>query len=204
MLSGIVAGKWQPDNWKQTSRAVGFYDVKGDLEALFAAANGAAFSFVKAEHPALHPGRTARIHADDKPVGWIGDLHPKLQKSLNMSQLPVLFEFDREVLDQSRVPAWQALSKFPAVRRDLAISVADDVSWAMISSCVYKHAPDLLTDVRVFDVYTGQGVEDGRKSVALGLILQDFSSTLDDSEIDAATSRILNGLSEDLQATLRT
>ena len=111
---------------------------------------------------------------------------------------------DREQLEQRKIPAFTDISKFPSVRRDLSVILDQTVSYAMIRACVEKHAPESLQTVRIVSVYTGSGITDGSKSVALGLILQDFSRTLDDIEIDSAVSQILNGLTSDLRATLRT
>ena len=109
-----------------------------------------------------------------------------------------------EQLERRKIPAFTDISKFPSVRRDLSVILDETVSYATIRACVEKHAPESLQAVRIVSVYTGSGITDGSKSVALGLILQDFSRTLDDIEIDSAVSQILNGLTSDLRATLRT
>ena len=131
-------------------------------------------------------------------------MHPKLQKTLDMSQLPILFEIELASLEIAKIPAFSEISKFPAVRRDLAVEIDSNISYATIEECVKRHAPASLREVTLIDVYTGKGITKGLRSVALGLILQDISRTLDDSEIDSAMSCILNGLTEDLGATLRT
>lgn len=203
-LSGLVAGQRSPAHWSETSAAADFFDAKADIETIMKSANGTEFTFEKAEHPALHPGMTARILADGKHAGWIGSLHPKLQKTLELSQIPILFEIELSVLESSKIPAFSEISKFPSVRRDLAVEIDSKITYAEIEECVKRNAPESLKEVRIIDVYTGLGITKGLRSVALGLILQDISSTLDDSEIDSAMSRILNGLSDDLEATLRT
>lgn len=203
-LSGVLAGQRNPDHWSENSVAADFFDAKGDVEAIMKSANGTVFSFEKAEHPALHPGMTARILADGKSIGWIGSLHPKLQKTLELSQIPVLFEIELSAIERAKIPAFSEISKFPSVRRDLAVEIDSEISYADIKACVIRNAPASLKEVRIIDVYTGKGITRGLRSVALGLILQDISSTLDDIEIDSAMSRILNGLTEDLSATLRT
>lgn len=204
VLAGLVAANRLSEHWDGEAPKADFFDVKGDVEALLQLASAASFTFETGAHAALHPGRCARIMAEDQAVGWLGELHPRLQKILDLSQLPVLFELDLQALDTVRLPAFADISKFPAVRRDLAIIVDAEISAAEIGACARRHGPTTLQDVRIFDIYTGKGIASGRKSVALGLILQDISSTLGDVDIDTATSRILNGLASDLRATLRT
>ncbi len=203
VLSGLVSANRIAEHWSAESRAVDFYDVKADVEALLKLANAGEYSFEKAEHPALHPGITARVLCDGNPVGWIGAMHPKLQKTLDLSQSPIMFELEMSTLQSAKIPAFVEFSKFPTVRRDLAVTVDESVSYMAIEQCVKRNAPDTLKDVKIIDVYTGEGITKGLKSIALGLILQDFSSTLGDEEIDSAMSQILNGLTVELGAALR-
>jgi phenylalanyl-tRNA synthetase beta chain len=203
VLAGVVAASRRPPHWSGAVAEADFFDVKADVEALLSLASGSAFHFEKARHPALHPGITAQVLKDSQPVGWLGAMHPKLQKTLDLSQSSILFEIDLSALEHAQVPSFEAFSKFPAVRRDLAFTVDDSVSAAAIEQCVRRNAPASLNDVKVIDVYTGEGITKGLKSIALGLILQDFSSTLGDEEIDSAMSRILNGLTVELGAELR-
>jgi phenylalanyl-tRNA synthetase beta chain len=204
VLAGLVSGLRSPDHWSASPDAADFYDVKADVETVLEAANGRTFHFEPGAHPALHPGMCAQIMSADTAVGWLGAMHPKLQKTLDLSQLPIMFEIELEQLDSTKIPAFMDISKFPSVRRDLSVTLNQEVSYATIEACVKSHAPASLRSVRIVDVYTGSGITDGSKSVALGLILQDFSRTLDDIEIDSAVSLILNGLQSDLGATLRT
>lgn len=204
VISGLVAGNRNSEHWSEPPVAADFYDVKSDVEALLGAASGRAFSIVPGEHPALHPGICAAIKSGEETLGWIGSLHPKLQKTLDLSQAPILFEIDMAVLEEVRVPVYTEVSKFPSVRRDLSVTLDQDIPFATIKACVEKHATEIVRDVRLLDVYSGKGITVGLRSVALGLILQDFSSTLGDIEIETATSQILDGLTKDLGATLRT
>ena len=204
VIAGLVAGNRTSEHWSESPTAADFYDVKSDVEALLGAASGKSFSIVPAEHPALHPGISAAIVSGDQTVGWIGSLHPKLQKTLDLSQAPILFEIDFAALEEVRVPVYTEVSKFPSVRRDLAFTLDQNIPFSDIRECVEKHATDIVRDVRLLDVYSGKGITVGLRSVALGLILQDFSSTLGDIEIETATSQILDGLNKDLGATLRT
>jgi len=203
VIAGVVAADRAPPHWSGAVAEADFFDVKADVESLLEIANDASFSFEKAQHPALHPGITARILKGGEPVGWLGAMHPKLQKMLGLSQSSVLFEIDLSALQQAQVPAFEAFSKFPAVRRDLAFTVDESVTAAAIEQCVRQNAPASLNEVKIIDVYTGKGITKGLKSIALGLILQDFSSTLGDEEIDSAMSQILNGLTGELGAELR-
>jgi phenylalanyl-tRNA synthetase beta chain len=203
VLAGLVFAHRGAEHWSETTPAADFYDVKADVEALLDVANSGTYTFEKAEHPALHPGITARILCDGNPVGWIGAMHPKLQKTLDLSQSPILFELEMSTLQSANIPAFVEFSKFPTVRRDLAVTVDESVSYMAIEQCVKRNAPETLIDVKIIDVYTGEGITKGLKSVALGLILQDFSSTLGDEEIDSAMSQILNGLTAELGAALR-
>jgi len=204
VISGLVAGNRESEHWSVSAVAADFYDVKSDVEALLQAASGREFSIVPAEHPALHPGISACIKSGDQIVGWLGRLHPKLQKTLDLSQAPIMFEIEMSVLEEVHVPVYTEVSKFPSVRRDLAVTLDQNIPYSQIRECVEKHATEIVRDVRLLDVYSGKGITVGLRSVALGLILQDFSSTLGDIDIETATSRILDGLSKDLNATLRT
>ncbi len=203
VLAGLVFAHRSPEHWSGTAPAADFYDVKSDVEALLALADSGVYTFEKAEHAALHPGITARIKCDGNWVGWIGAMHPKLQKTLDLSQSPILFELEMSTLQSAKIPAFAEFSKFPTVRRDLAVTVDESVSYMAIEQCVKTNAPEALKDVKIIDVYTGEGITKGLKSVALGLILQDFSSTLSEEEIDSAMSQILNGLTAELGAALR-
>ena len=204
VISGLIAGNQSTEHWSGPSVAADFYDLKSDVEALLNTASAREFSIEPGEHPALHPGISASINAGNEIVGWLGCLHPKLQKTLDLSQAPIMFEIDMSVLEEVRVPVYTEISKYPSVRRDLAVTLDQDIPFSTIKACVEKHATEVVRDVRLLDVYAGKGITVGLRSVALGLILQDFSSTLSDIEIETAMSRILDGLSKDLGATLRT
>jgi phenylalanyl-tRNA synthetase beta chain len=187
---------------KQSS-AVDFYDVKADVEALLDL-SGRKFAFAAEPHPALHPGQSARIRSDDgNSAGWIGMLHPKLEKYFDFDSRVYLYELDQDLLQAGRIPKFQPLSRFPQVRRDLALIVAEEVTSVRVVESIYRVQRTLLKEIKIFDVYRGQGVESGRKSVALGLIFQDSSRTLKDSEIDAIVSKIVKSLEQEFHAKLR-
>ncbi len=204
MLAAVIGGSVEPEQWGAPARTADFFDLKGDLEALLAlTGEPAAFHFVPAEHPALHPGQSARVERDGRPLGWIGALHPEVERKLGLGGNVLLFEIHLNGLLEGRLPAFQPLSKFPSIRRDIAIVVAEDVPFARIEACVREAAPEILQDIVLFDVYTGEKVDSGLKSLAFGLILQGTSYTLTDQEVDDAVARILASLKRQLKAQLR-
>jgi len=203
VLGGLAAGPAWPEQWGGTARPVDFFDVKGDLEGLLAAAGPGRFAFEAAQHPALHPGQAARVVADGAPAGWIGTLHPRLQAELDLDVAPILFELRQEPLCRGTLPAFRPVSRYPAIRRDLAVIVDESLPAAAVLETARKAAPRELRDSFVFDVYRGKGVDSGRKSLALGLILQGLSRTLTDDEVEDATARILSSLRDTHGATLR-
>lgn len=203
MLSGLALGSAYTEQWGIATRKVDFFDVKADVQALFLLA-GADVQFVSAKHPALHPGQTAEILSPqgDK-IGWLGMLHPTLEKQLGFDTQVFLFELDQDLLLNKQIPKFKPLSKYPSVRRDIALIVKEETAISEIIDCIKGCAEQTLQDVVVFDIYRGKGVEEGSKSVALSLIIQDFSQTLTDSEIDAIFSRLLETLATKISAKLR-
>ena len=203
-LAGIAWGNAWPEQWGTSNRTVDYFDVKADLVALLSLARPAsALEFVPAAPACLHPGRSARIEAGGAPLGWIGELHPEISSKLEIKNSPILFEIDYVLSFVSQVPVFQEISKFPAIRRDLAIVVADEISLAQIRESVSVSAGSALKELRVFDIYRGTGIEPGRKSVALGLILQETSRTLTDAEADAVVAAVVARLKTDQDATIR-
>ncbi|MBI1425252.1 MAG: phenylalanine--tRNA ligase subunit beta [Gammaproteobacteria bacterium] len=204
VVAGLLTGKAVPEQWGESKRAVDFYDVKGALETLFELTGCfSRFNFSSAQHPALHPGQSARIFRDDVPVGWLGAIHPQVAKSLDIDQTMYLFELTTDSLQRGSLPTYQAVSKYPAVRRDLAIVVDKAVSAQNVQDCIRKAAPQTLVKVELFDMYTGEGIDSGRKSLALGLTLQDLSRTLTESDVETVQQRVVEQLQKDLGATLR-
>ena len=203
VLGGLISGDRTPESWTANAETVDFFDLKGDLEAIFQRANGHEFELVTGSQPFLHPGVSADILSDGKNVGWIGQLHPQLQKSLDVSQTALMFEVSADALTATQVPKHQEVSRFPSVRRDIAVVVPTSISNESLQQCVRSNGPDWLQKVVTFDVYSGDKVESGMKSVALGLILQDFSRTLEESEVDQTVSQVLDGLKQELGAILR-
>ncbi|MGR9015172.1 MAG: phenylalanine--tRNA ligase subunit beta, partial [Gammaproteobacteria bacterium] len=203
MLSGLALGSAYSEQWGSATRRIDFFDVKADVQALFSL-TGADTQFVPAKHPALHPGQTAEILSQqgDK-IGWLGMLHPTLEKQLGFDTQVFLFELDQDLLLNKQIPKFKPLSKYPSVRRDIALIVKEEVAVSEIINCIKDSAEPTLQDIVIFDVYRGKGVEEGSKSIALSLIIQDFSQTLTDSQIDAIFSGLLETLTTNLSAKLR-
>lgn len=199
----LAAGPLDREHWDGARRAVDFFDVKGDLEALMAPAGPDRFRFEAGHHPALHPGQCARILADDRPAGWIGVLHPQIQQRLDLSVAPVLVEMVAEPLLTGPLPAYRSIPRHPSIRRDLALIVDEQVPAERLLTSVREAAPAELQTAFIFDVYRGKGIDSSRKSFALGLILQGFGRTLTDNEVEDGVAGILRHLQSELGATLR-
>jgi len=202
MFAGVVCGDINHEQWAQSSRKVDFFDLKADVETLLAFAENETV-FEAAEHPALHPGQCACIKQDGQIVGWIGALHPETQTALDIDARVFVFEIQQSAIARSAIPAFKPLSRFPEVRRDLAVLVDESVPAADILSAIDKTSSELVKETQLFDIYQGKGVEEGRKSVAFGLILQEFSRTLTDNEVDSEIDNIVSTLNQQFAATLR-
>jgi phenylalanyl-tRNA synthetase beta chain len=203
MLAGLVLGTAYSEQWTEKSRKVDFYDVKADIQAMFALA-GCEVNFHSATHVSLHPGQTAQIVTlDGQIIGWLGMLHPNLEKKLGFDTQVFLFELDQNIMLNKRISVFKSLSKYPSVRRDLALIVDEVITASEIINCVKKSTGPVLQDVIIFDVYRGKGIEEGKKSMALSLVIQDDTQTLTDSEIDAIVSRLLLLLANEKNAKLR-
>jgi phenylalanyl-tRNA synthetase beta chain len=159
--------------------------------------------FVPAQIPGLHPGATARLLVAGRDVGVVGLVHPRVCRRLELTGVPVVFELQLNALVDGRLPAFKPFSRFPSTRRDLAIVVAEEVSVAAVLNCIRRAGGTLLRDLQLFDVYRGQGIDSGKKSLALGLLFQAPSSTLVDSQVDALVTGITEQLRAELRASLR-
>jgi phenylalanyl-tRNA synthetase beta chain len=206
-LAGVAIGARLPEQWgvpKELRASADFYDIKSDVAALLAATGDSeSFAFVAGTLPALHPGRAARVLRRNQPVGWLGELHPNLVRALDFTYAPMLFELDVETALAVRRVSYQEISRFPQVRRDLAVVIDEHVTLSTLAERVTLAASSLLRDLRVFDVYRGPGLEKGRKSVALGLIFQDISRTLTDNDIERLMVSVKADLREHLNAGFR-
>jgi phenylalanyl-tRNA synthetase beta chain len=204
-VAGLIAGPRSPEQWALPAEAVDFFDLKADVEALLAITGCAdRFGFEPAEHPALHPGQSARLSRDGTTVGWLGRLHPRLESALALDESPLLFEIELAALVAGRVPVYAEVSRFPAVRRDIAVVLPQQVPAADIlatARAACAQAP--LQELLIFDVYQGPGVPAGYKSVALGITLAATERTLTDADVEPLIARVLHALAEAHQAQLR-
>lgn len=204
MLAGLIYGSRAPESWSNAAELVDFFDLKGDLESLLAlTGDEAAFTVKPGNHSALHPGQTAAIYRDGEWQGVVGALHPSLQQQLDIPQSVYLFEVRLSSLLKARIPAFTSLSKFPEVRRDLALLVDRDLAADKLLAAVKEQAGEHLIDLKVFDVYMGKGIDPHRKSVAMGLTFQHPSRTLNEDEINASIDSIVQYLGANFSATLR-
>ncbi|WP_110687402.1 phenylalanine--tRNA ligase subunit beta [Salinicola aestuarinus] len=204
MLGGAICGSRDVEGWSARRDAFDFFDLKGDVESLIAlSGESSRWRFVAEAHPALHPGRCARLYRDDRPVGWIGALHPSLQSQLGIKPEVYLFEIEQAALVAGRVAEFSPLSRFPEVRRDLAFVVEEKASVGSIMETVREQAGEWLTQAQLFDVYQGKGVEPGYKSIALGLTWQHPSRTLNDEEINQLIAAVVEQTQVRFDAVLR-
>ena len=203
-LAGLICGSRTPTGWTASKDKVDFFDLKGDLEAVLALTGLAEqFSFTAAEHPALHPGQSAMVSRNDEQVGWIGQLHPKLQSQLDFNTPVYLFQVDVAKVSESRLPKFSDVSKFPAVRRDLAFLIDSQITSADLMSEARNAAGEHLIDLMLFDVYQSKDTDNKGKSLALGLTFQHASRTLTDDEINLAIDRVIKKLDIKFKAELR-
>jgi phenylalanyl-tRNA synthetase beta chain len=204
MLAGVICGSRLPEGWAQGRDAVDFFDIKADVEAVLGFSGALdQFTFASGQHPALHPGQTARILRDGREVGFVGALHPELVKTLGLDRPVFVFELVLSEVALGQLPKFQELSRFPEVRRDLALIADTGVAATAVLDVIRENAGEWLTDLRLFDVYQGKGIDPHRKSLAVGLTWQHPSRTLNDDEVNATTHKILTSLEERLNATLR-
>jgi phenylalanyl-tRNA synthetase beta chain len=203
-LAALGYGPRYPEQWGQGGEkgpALDFFDVKGDLERVAA---GAAISFAAGSHPACHPGRCATVSLAGAPIGVVGELHPRLQQAYQLPSAPVFFEVLAAPLLQGNFPRFQGLSRMPVVRRNIAFSVADGVAVGDLLAAVRGRVPAFVREVEVFDQYRGKGVEPGKKSLALRIVMQDTDRTLTDSEVEGVVASIREQLDQQFQAKPRT
>ncbi|MEW5755902.1 MAG: phenylalanine--tRNA ligase subunit beta [Pseudomonadota bacterium] len=202
-LAGLVFGPVQAEQWGEALRKADFYDAKGDLEALLALGSAGKIEFQAQSHPALHPGQAARVLREGAPIGWIGALAPSVVKALDLPAAAFVYEIDLEALQQARVPAFKELSKYPSIRRDIAIVIDESVISAEVQQCIRDAAPPTLRNLKLFDIYRGKGIDFGKKSLAIALYLQDDFKTLTDTEVDSAVESVLSALYNRFNARLR-
>ena len=204
-LAGLAMGSAYEEQWGEPRRPIDFFDMKADVEAILRLSGHEADAvFVPGEHPALHPGQSAAIMiGGQKRLGWLGMLHPRLEKELGFETRVYLFELDQSLLLRRPIPAFKSLSKFPQVRRDIAVIVDQQVKANELIARVRNQSPALIRQTIIFDVYQGQGIAAGKKSIAFGLILQDDAETLTDEKVDAVIEGIVADLAKEFNAQLR-
>ena len=204
MVAGAITGSRCPAHWDRGNEAVDFFDLKGQVETLLDLTGlREEFAFRVEAHPVLHPGQSAAIYRRERCVGWLGALHPSVEQALGLSQRVYVFEIEAAAVSEGRVPQFMPLSRYPSIRRDIAVVVDQAILAADVLHCIRLCGSEYLTNVELFDVYVGEGIDSGRKSLALGLTLQDLSRTLTDSEIEQELNQILSELHSKLGATLR-
>lgn len=213
VVAGVLNGDLYPEQWAVTNRKVDFFDTKGHVEALLGlTGKNLEFTFKVDSHPALHPGQSAAIYfgnneKNQQHVGWVGALHPELNKALDLPSSTFVFELNAELFEEGLIPAFKSVSKYPAIRRDLAIIVEQNISAQKVMDTIHASCrasgTDILQDLELFDVYEGEGIDSGRKSLGLGLTLQHLSRTLTDTDVDSEIQNVISELNDKLGATLR-
>ncbi|WP_192455102.1 phenylalanine--tRNA ligase subunit beta [Acinetobacter oleivorans] len=200
-LALVAVGSQEPESWHVKPQPMDFFDFKGEVEEVLAAGRVKA-EYVRSERAWLHPGQSAEILVDGKSIGYLGRLHPSLENELDLSTTWVA-ELDQTAVLQSYVSNFTELSRFPSVRRDIALLISDNINIRDIQQLIEQTGGELLDSTWLFDVYTGQGVEDGKRSLAFALLWQHPSRTLEDAEIKSGMDNIIQVLENTYQATLR-
>ena len=203
-LAGVLTGSVRPEQWGEKPQLIDFFDLKADVEAVLRlAGDSSAIDFVATDHPAFQPGQSANIVRGEDVIGVAGKLHPRHAKTFGLKRPAYVFELNAETAFCSTVPEAVTISKYPSIRRDIAVIVDQKITADELVQTVALSAPELISSVRIFDIYTGSGIEAGRKSVALGLILQETSRTLTDEDADSAMAAAVRKLQEKYGAELR-
>lgn len=203
-VGGLISGTVTNENWDGKPRMADFFDAKRPVEHIWQLLGHTdPLSFTPFEHSACHPGQCAAIQVNGKSIGVVGRLHPRIQKALSIDNPVYLFELELKAITQAATVQFERPSKFPEIRRDIAVIVDEKILGADLITNVRNSADNLVRDVTIFDVYTGKGIDSGRKSIAIGLILQHPSRTLVDQEVDDVVRTIVAGLERDFSAKLR-
>ncbi len=204
VLAGVAMGRRFPESWTENGEKIDFFDIKGDLESVFAlTADAGSFQVEPVVHPVLHPGQSARISRNGQELGVVGLLHPGIQASLELDESVYLFEVAIQPLVGGQLANFSELSRFPESRRDIAVVVARNIDSIDILKNIRENAGNYLQNLKLFDVYTGKGIDPARKSLALGLTFQHPSRNLTDLEINDSIDRVVSSLQETFGASLR-
>lgn len=202
-IGGAITGTALPEQWGEKGRAVDFFDIKGDVEALLALCGRTDARFEPCTHPALHPGQSARVIDGEEDIGLVGAIHPAVARALKLPAATFVFELRAVALDERPVPRHTAVSRFPSVRRDIALVLDESVSAQVLRDCVGQCGIDVLQNLEFFDLYRGEGIDSGQKSLALSLTFQAPTRTLDDGEVESFVSTIIDSLAKNLGVGLR-
>ncbi|MGR2827393.1 phenylalanine--tRNA ligase subunit beta [Acinetobacter sp. 1124_18A] len=200
-LALVAVGSQKTESWHAKPQPMDFFDFKGEIEEILAAGR-VSVEYVRSERAWLHPGQSAEILVEGKSIGYLGRLHPSLENELDLSMTWVA-ELDQTAVLQSYVSNFTELSRFPSIRRDIALLISDNINVRDIQQLIEKTGGELLDSTWLFDVYTGQGVEEGKRSLAFALLWQHPSRTLEDAEIKSGMDNIIQVLENTYQATLR-
>jgi phenylalanyl-tRNA synthetase beta chain len=204
MLAAAICGSRSAEAWSSTADNVDFFDIKGDLQSLLALCGRVDdFSFRAGRHPALHDGQSAQVCLGQREVGWVGRLHPRIQRELGLAQAVFLLEIELGAILEATLPHFRELSRYPEVRRDIAVIVDEAVPVAAVLKCIRDAGGENLIELILFDTYQGKGIEKQRKSLGVGLTFRDQSRTLNDSEINASVERVMESLRDQFSAVLR-
>jgi len=204
MFGGVISGQRNEEHWDMDKSATDFFDMKSDVEALLSlTADSSSYEFSKDEIAALHPGQTAAIHKNGVLVGHIGTLHPELERKLGLNGRTFIFELLLSEISQQKIPEAVAISRFPANRRDIAVIVEEKINAKNVLQLIEKVGGNYLVDLNLFDVYRGNGIEEGFKSLAIAMTLQDCEKTLEEKDINEVVDRVVETLETELNASLR-
>jgi len=199
-IAGMTTGAVVSEQWGQVNREVDFFDVKGDLERIL---NIEDINFSVGQHDCFHPGKVASIWVRGAYVGVVGELHPELSQKYDLGSSVVAYEINMDALPDRAVTDFVSYSKFPAVRRDIAVEVGSDIEAGGLLTVINTGKIQYLTGVTLFDVYDGKGVAEDKKSIALAVMFQDDQKTLTDEEVEKSVSLVLELLKERFNATQR-
>jgi phenylalanyl-tRNA synthetase beta chain len=203
-IAGVLTGVRERESWANRKEPVDFYDIKRDVELLLDERQLDNVEFLScSDYFLFHPGQCASIHKDGRLIGYVGAIHPLVQKKLDIDPMVYAFEIDLEVLQGISVPAFKPLGRFPEIRRDIALIVDRGIAGESLINTAEKAAGDRLSDARIFDIYVGQGIDSNKKSVAIGLTFRDYSRTLNDEEVTALVEGILSALNAEHGAVQR-
>jgi len=199
-LAGLCYGNIVAEQWDLSERNVDFYDAKADIEALFWPK---IISFEATPHPALHPGKSAQIYLGEKIAGWLGELHPRWQQKADLPKSVVLFELDLDALMMRTIPTAGEIPKYPSIRRDIAVIVADSINAQSLLRGMQALNSPIISEIALFDVYRGKKMVSGKKSLAFRVLLQDTKKTLTDTEADLVITKLIKILENEFDAKLR-